>query len=139
MKKNLNLFIFSILLLLLSACGGSQFSKMEFNDGEYIGKSEGGTHPSYTTVKIEIKNNKIVKTEAEFLDAEKNIKDENYGKDKGDKKYQIAQKAVAGMYQYADILLEVQDPELVDAISGATVSAKSFKEAVWNALENAKK
>ena len=42
-------------------------------------------------------------------------------------------------FTYADKLVEVQDPNEVDAVSGATVSNKEFKEAVWDALEKAKK
>jgi len=39
----------------------------------------------------------------------------------------------------ADVVLTIQDPNEVDAVSGATVSNKEFKEAVWDALEKAKK
>ncbi len=140
MKKFFKLAILSTIAISLLACGNNKdFSKMKFNDGVYVGKSEGGEPISYTVVKLEIKDNKIIKSEAEFRDSNKNIKDENYCKGIGDKKYQIAQKAVNGMNKYADILLEVQNPEDVDVISGATISQKLFKEAVWNALEAAKK
>ena len=56
-----------------------------------------------------------------------------------DDKYKKAQIAVQGFSTYADKLVEVQDPDQVDAVSGATVSNKEFKEAVWNALDKAKK
>ena len=83
--------------------------------------------------------NKIINAAAEVKDGKGEIKGEDYGKEAGDEKYQKAQLAVQGFSQYADKLVEVQDPEQVDAISGATVSNKEFKEAVWNALEQAKK
>ncbi len=136
------LFLIGILtsLLFLVACGGKKdFSSMKFNDGVYIGKSEGGEPISYTVVKLEIKDNKIIKSESKFLDSNKNIKDENYGKNIGEKKYKMAQKAVAGMKKYDQLLIEIQNPDEVDAVSGATISGKLFREAVWNALKSAKK
>ena len=68
-----------------------------------------------------------------------NIKGEWLRKEAGDEKYRKAQIAVEGFSTYADKLVEVQDPNEVDAVSGATVSNKEFKEAVWDALEKAKK
>ena len=140
MKKFLNVIGISVLILAMNACGGSKnFSKMKFNDGVYQGKAENDDPKSTALVTLEIKENKIIASEAEFRDSKGNIKDENYGKEAGESKYLLAQKSVVGMNQYAEILLEVQDPEKVDAISGATISNKLFKEAVWNALEAAKK
>ncbi|WP_022819424.1 FMN-binding protein [Fusobacterium russii] len=140
MKKYFNLIGVFLLVLVLNACGsGKNFSKMSFNDGIYQGKAENDDPKSSVEIIIEIKDNKIVASSSEFRDAKGNIKDENYGKEAGEAKYLLAQKSVAGMNQYAAILLDVQDPEKVDAISGATISNKLFKEAVWNALETAKK
>ena len=73
------------------------------------------------------------------FDSNGNIKGDDYAKDAGEDKYQKAQIAVQGFSTYADKLVEVQDPDQVDAVSGATVSNKEFKEAVWNALDKAKK
>ncbi|EFG27553.1 FMN-binding protein, partial [Fusobacterium periodonticum] len=75
----------------------------------------------------------------EFRDGKGNVKGDDYGKEAGDEKYRKAQIAVEGFSTYADKLVEVQDPNEVDAVSGATVSNKEFKEAVWDALEKAKK
>lgn len=140
MKKFFSLIGISVLVLGLSACGSKKdFSKMSFNNGVYQGKAENEDPKSSVVVTIEIADNKIVSSSSEFRDAKGNIKDENYGKEAGESKYLLAQKSVIGMNQYAAILLDVQDPEKVDAISGATISNKLFKEAVWNALEAAKK
>lgn len=140
MKKILKLTALTALIISLVACGNSKdFSKMKFKDGVYVGKSEGGEPVSYTVVKLEIKDNKIIKSEAEFMDFNKKIKDESYCKEIGGEKYQIAQKAVKGMNQYANMLLEIQNPDFVDVVSGATISHKLFKEAAWNALESARK
>lgn len=139
MKKIFSLIGISALILTLSSCGEKNFSKMKFNDGVYKGKAENDDPKTTVNVTIEIKDNKIVASNVEFRDAKGNIKDESYGKETGETKYLLAQKSVAGMNQYAGILLEVQDPEKVDAISGATISNKLFKVAVWDALEAAKK
>lgn len=140
MKKYLLVGTF-VLAALFTACGKKDFSKMTFNDGVYQGhyESDDKDHPSTVDVNIEIQDNKIINAAAEFKDGKGEIKGEDYGKEAGDEKYQKAQLAVQGFSQYADKLVEVQDPEQVDAISGATVSNKEFKEAVWNALEQAKK
>ena len=130
-----------LLAILIVGCGKKDFTKMTFNDGVYQGifKNEDKDHPSSAEVSLEIKENKIVNCEAVFKDGKGNVKGEEYGKEAGEEKYKKAQIAVQGFSQYAEKLVEVQDPDMVDAISGATVSNKEFKEAVWNALEQAKK
>jgi len=111
-----------VALSLLTACGKKDFSKMTFNDGEYQGhfNNDDKDHPSTADVVLTIQDGKIVACTAEFRDGKGNIKGDDYG-------------------TYADKLVEVQDPNEVDAVSGATVSNKEFKEAVWDALEKAKK
>lgn len=140
MKKYLLVGV-AVALSLLTACGKKDFSKMSFNDGEYQGhyESDDKDHKDSADVIITIQDGKIVACTAEFKDGKGDIKGEEYGKQAGDDKYQKAQIAVQGFSQYADKLVEVQDPEQVDTISGATVSNKEFKEAVWDALEKAKK
>ena len=130
-----------VALSLLTACGKKDFSKMTFNDGEYQGhyESDDKDNKDSADVTITIQDNKIVNCTAEFKDSKGNIKGDDYAKDAGEDKYQKAQIAVQGFSTYADKLVEVQDPDQVDAVSGATVSNKEFKEAVWNALDKAKK
>ena len=130
-----------VALSLLTACGKKDFFKMTFNDGEYQGhyESDDKDHKDSADVTITIQDGKIVACTAEFRDGKGNIKGDHYAKDAGEDKYMKAQIAVQGFSTYADKLVEVQDPNEVDAVSGATVSNKEFKEAVWNALEKAKK
>ena len=140
MKKYL-LIGMVVALSLLTACGKKDFSKMTFNDGEYQGhyESDDKDNKDSADVTITIQDNKIVNCTAEFKDSKGNIKGDDYAKDAGEDKYQKAQIPVQGFSTYADKLVEVQDPDQVDAVSGATVSNKEFKEAVWDALEKAKK
>ena len=130
-----------VALSLLTACGKKDFSKMSFNDGEYQGhfNNDDKDHPSTADVVLTIQDGKIVACTAEFRDGKGNIKGDDYGKEAGDEKYKKAQIAVEGFSTYADKLVEVQDPDQVDAVSGATISNKEFKEAVWDALDKAKK
>lgn len=134
-----------ILTLLMAAlglgCGKKDFSKMTFQDGSYVGQyiSEDSEHKDSCEVTLEIKDNEIVSCEAVFKDAKGEVKGEHYGENAGEEKFAKAQLAIQGFEKYSDMLLEVQDPEKVDSIAGATVSNKEFKAAVWNALEIAKK
>ena len=72
------------------------------------------------------------------MEADGTVKDEHYGEKGSPQSYQLAQKALEGLRTYPDHLLAAQDPNQIDAISGATVSLKRFREAVWNALKQAK-
>lgn len=140
MNKILKLVGVSALLLTVAACGTSKISKEKYNDGiyEYTHKSE-GKHISYVHVKLEIKDNKIIKSDAEFLDENQDVKDENYCKGMPEEVYKMAQKSVEASNKYAGILLKKQNPDKVDIVAGATDSNKLFKEAVWKALDLAKK
>jgi major membrane immunogen (membrane-anchored lipoprotein) len=134
-------FALAFTLLLLSGCKDS--SNIAYKDGTYIGKSSEDDRGAYGEVTITIKNAKI--TECNYVTWQKDgtIKDENYGKVNGEisnqEYYDKAQHAVAAMEQYAQKLVEVQKPEKVDSISGATIAFNQFNEAVNDALDEAKK
>lgn len=55
-------------------------------------------------------------------------KDENYGKDLGEELYKSAQDALKGSATYPEQLLDKQDIDQVDAVSGATNSYDNFKQ-----------
>lgn len=121
--------MFSILLLTV-ACG-----KKTLKDGEYEGFYKDDT--SSVKVHITIKDGKITnctREERDLRNGKNEIKDENYAKDDADYNYKIAQKAVKNSKDYSSKLVEVQDIDKVDSVSGATVSYKRFKEAVKEAL-----
>ena len=130
--KNIKNKISIILILSLIFVTGCS-SKKELKDGVY----EGNYKDESATVKfvITIKDKKIVYCVREERDNKNNkIKDENYGKDDADFNYKQAQKAVKNSEGYAKKLVEVQDIDKVDSVSGATVSYKRFKSAVKDAL-----
>ena len=130
--KNIKNKISIILILSLIFVTGCS-SKKELKDGV----QEGNYKDESATVKvvITIKDKKIVDCVREERDNKNNkIKDENYGKDDADFNYKQAQKAVKNSEGYAKKLVEVQDIDKVDSVSGATVSYKRFKSAVKDAL-----
>ncbi len=115
-----------------------------YKDGVYTARSSiqdkwGGTGG----VTITIKDGAI--TECEFLTYQKDgsVKDEDYGKVDGKIQnagfYKIAQNALKQNDVYANSLVEMQDIEEVDAITGATISHELFQDAVRLALKQAEK
>lgn len=133
MKKLLVSVILLSLMVALTACGGEKLQ-----DGSFEGQSTKDDRGGYGVVKIEVKDGKI--TSAEFLqyNADGTVKDESYGKDSGEENYKKAQNALEAGKQYADKLVETQDVDKVDAITGATSSWKHFQEAAKDALAKAK-
>ncbi|KXB44365.1 hypothetical protein HMPREF3188_01260 [Tissierellia bacterium KA00581] len=130
MKKIFKGILIFSLIFLISSCG-----KKKLKDGNYEGTYK--DENSSVKVNITVKDGKITRCtreERDLKNGKNQIKDENYAKDDGDYNYKIAQKAVKNSKGYADKLVEVQDINKVDSVSGATVSCKRFKEAVKNAL-----
>ncbi|MGP1444516.1 FMN-binding protein [Treponema sp.] len=111
-----------------------------------------GTYHAFTDIKddwggnaeitITITDGKI--TACEFLSYDKDgkLKGEDYGKTDGVIKnaglYKIAQAALAGAAQYGQKLIQTQQPDMVDAVAGATVSHELFQNAAGIALRQAK-
>lgn len=128
-------------LSLLSGCGSSGGTAYE--DGAYTGKSVEDDSGAYGEVVVTITENKITGCEYVTRQSDGSVKDGEYGKVNGEISnrdyYDKAQLAVKAMQQYARKLVEVQKPEEVEAVSGATIAHGQFLEAVKDALEKAKK
>ncbi len=129
--KRAIVFSVSLLLALLVGCSSG------LKDGTYSGEYLSEEHGSSTTVNLTIKDQKIVDCELIAKDDKGNLKDENYGKDAGDLNYKKAQRAVAGMKQYPEMLIELQNVDDIEAVSGASVSLIEFRLAVKEALKKA--
>ena len=113
-------------------------------DGTYVGKSSADEKGEVGQLTLTIENHKIVKSEYVGLNKDGSVKGENYGKNEdgsiGNKVYyNKAQHAVEVNGQYAKKLLETQELNKVDGVSGATVSYKQFFEAAQDALGQASK
>ena len=128
--------------LCLAACGGSGG---ELKDGTYTGQSsefEGDAvdGAGYGVATVTIKGGKIADCTFETFELDGNKKDENYGKSlAGNKnKYTKAQNAVNECPEYAKSLVDAGSLDGVDTISGATVNGDQFREAVEDALAQAR-
>lgn len=126
---------------LLSGCGDGSADD-SFRDGTYTGTSSTDEAGAYGEATITLDANDIVAAEYATRQADGTIKDEEYGKANGEivneDFYDDAQDAVAAMQEYAEQLVEVDDPDDVDVVSGATISYRQFVEAVTDAMDQAR-
>jgi major membrane immunogen (membrane-anchored lipoprotein) len=128
----------AMVLAVAAGCGGGG---AVYSDGEYTGKSRTDDDGAYGEATITIESGKIADCEYVTWQKDGTVKGEDYGKVGGEISnqdfYDKAQLAVSAMGQYAEDLVEIQSPDKVDAVSGATVSHRQFVEAAKNALKAA--
>ena len=111
MKKWLTAALSGLMLLSLCACARNE-----------------------SEIKVTMENDKITAVEwNEYTNGEK--KDSNYGKDQGEEKYKQAQDALAGSATYPTQLMEKQDINKVEAVTGATQSYNTFVELYKKAVQ----
>lgn len=144
MKKISYIMLFGILLLSLAACGG----KASYKDGTFTGQSamyegeDDGSGAGYGVVSLTLQDNKITACEFNTYELDGTLKDEDYGKKDGEIAnqdfYNRAQRARLACPKYAEQLVSAGELSKVDGISGATISYNEFKEAVTDALNQAK-
>lgn len=146
MKKIILTLVLCVLCISFSACGAEE---MNYNDGEYVGRSsvyinDDGTDDGngYGEVTITIAGNII--TECEFLcyETNDNLKDTEYGKAASGEIanrdfYNKAQKSVAACSEYSRMIVENGSIDGIDSISGATINYNSLLEAMDIALDQA--
>ncbi|MCX7749526.1 MAG: FMN-binding protein [Clostridia bacterium] len=135
MKKLLAVII--SVFLAASLMTGCAKNEAAFKDGDYSAKSDPDERGNYGEMKIKVSDGKIA--EVDFKEfTPKGPKDENYGKG-NEENYKKAQDALKAAKTYGPKLIETQDVEKVDLISGATGSHTLFKDLAKKALEAAKK
>lgn len=114
----------------------------ESRDGVYQADSSPDEFKGIGRISVSIQDHKITEVTFHGIDGKGDIKGVNYGKTNGEAEnpafYQKAQLAVKANSIYAEQLLEVQELEKVDAISGATVSYQQFAEAAKEAIAQSK-
>ena len=110
-------------------------------DGTYTVESSLDEKLGKSVLTLTIKDKKIVAADFEGYDLLGNVKGEDYGsllgKDSAD--YKKAQTAVKAIKIYPAQLVETQDLNKVDAISGASISYEQFVETTKRAVEGATK
>ncbi len=140
MKKIAFLVLLLAMMLSLVSCGSEP---LVLTDGTYESTSEKDEWGGYAQMKVEVKDGKIISCDLNFYEKNGNIKGEDYGKEDGVIKnpglYKIAQNAIAQNSKYAEALIEQQEPEFVEVISGATVSYELFQDASAKIIEQAVK
>ncbi len=144
MKRTFNYMLMAFLLFCLAACGSASYK-----DGTYTGQSamyegeDDGSGAGYGVVTLTLQDSRITACEYNTYELDGTLKDENYGKKDGEVAnqdfYNRAQRARLACPKYAEQLVAAGDIKKVDAISGATISFTEFKEAVADALNQAKK
>ncbi len=131
MKKFCFLCCLAAALFLMPGCS-------RLRDGKYDGRSTDDSRGAYGIVSLEVRNGKIAAVEFLQYNADGTMKDEAYGRETGEENYEMAQKVLEHSEEYARKLVETQDVEKVDVITGSTTSWKQFKEAARDALAKAK-
>jgi major membrane immunogen (membrane-anchored lipoprotein) len=137
MIKNSIFLVVVVCLLAVISC-----AKTGYKDGVYSAVSSPDDTGAYGEVSLTVSEGKI--TWCRFVTWQKDgsVKDENYGKVNGEISntdyYNKAQLAVGAMEQYAHELVEKQEINKIDAVSGATIAYDQFTEAVIEALGAAK-
>lgn len=134
-------YVVGFLLVALAAAAVAVFvlrGNVAYRDGTYEGEYRSGDGDECTRAVLEIRDGRIVDCRLIATDADGRVKDEAYGKDGGEENYRLCQIAVSGMRRYPGMLLETQDADKVDAVSGATVTLKEFRIAVRQALDKAR-
>ena len=137
------LAIFCILFSCKKKEETSSHVDITYKDGKYEAMSSvkddwGGE----AKLEMEVKNGKIIWCVFTSYDDEGKVKDADYGKQDGEIKnlglYKIAQNAVVQSAKYAELLVETQDLDELDALAGATVSFVLFKNAALQIMKEAK-
>lgn len=101
---------------------------MQWEDGTYTAISTPDERGYYGEIELVIAKGKITKVDYEELDREGKPKGADYPYPAGPKSFN----------EYEKRLIDTQDPEKVDAITGATETHGRFKEAAIEALRKAK-
>ena len=145
MKKITILFLIMTLVLGLVSCGSKEEKEeTKYKDGTYTGRSsdfnsdEDGNGAGYGEVEITIKDGSIASCDFVLYELDGKVKDETYGEDLSDENRLKAQKAVKAAERYSALLVDGNNLDGVDALSGATITYNEFTEAVKDALSKAK-
>ena len=129
-----------VLIIIMLAAAAAGFFLLRWpvalKDGTYEASASGAFGD--TCVLLTLREGRIVDCELTAIDKEGKVKDEHYGEGGGEADRRMAQIALQGMRQYPGMLLEAQDVEKLDAVSGATVTFREFQAAVKEALEKAR-
>ena len=115
------------------------FDLSDAKDGTYTAESSRDEKLGKSVLTVTIKDKKIIDAKFTGYDLFGNEKNENYGSMLSEGDYKKAQVAANAIKNYPVQLIETQDLNKVDAISGASISYEQFKETAEKILSEAKK
>ncbi len=114
-----------------------------YRDGKYKAQTEPDYEGYFTKAEVTVEDGKITSVDWSIFDANRNDKpfDEKYEEVFAGNDYYMEQSRSdwKGSRTYRPKLIETQDPDEVDAVSGATWTNNKFREIVKKALEEAGK
>ncbi len=100
---------------------------MEWQDGTYVARSDPDERGYYGEIEIVIRDGKIAQADYEERDQEGKPKGEDYPYQAGPQSHP----------KFEDRLIEAQDPDKVEVITGATQTHERFQQAAKRALQKA--
>lgn len=130
--------IFAMLLtLILSLAIGCSSGKSKYKDGEFDAVGDIDENGYKGTISIHIKDGKISSVNYDEItkDGEKKSEDESYA---GIMQDVSGIKPAEAYEQMENALVKTQDPDKIDAVTGATGSSETFKKLAKEALGKAK-
>ena len=112
-----------------------------FTDGTFHGRSAADDQGATGEATIKIKGDDVTSVDFRIRDANGSVRGVDYGKTNGEivsqETYRRAQAGVRAGADYAARLVESDDLEAVDAITGASLTYRLFTGAVEDALTQA--
>ncbi len=109
-----------------------------FTDGSFAGRSAADDQGASGEVTVAIKGNDVTSVDFRIRDADGTVRGADYGKTNGkivdQATYKKAQFGMAAGDDYAATLVETDDLDQVDAITGASLTYRHFVGAVEDAL-----
>lgn len=141
MYKRRILYLSCVMLIVITCSGCRNEKESEYKDGTYEAKTDIDGEGFYTEASVTVENGLIAKVDWTIYDSgNKRPFDETYEEVYVGNDHYIQQSRDdwKGSRKYSSDLIESQDLEEVDAVSGATWTNGKFKEAVGLALEKAK-
>lgn len=140
MKKTIFILTLIFAAVFLFSCD-KQKKALSYKDGTYKGVSEIDEWGGCVKTDITVKDGKITECIMHNLTNKGEEKDDTYGMQDGKVKneglYKIAQNAKELSKEYPIKLIELQNVDDIDTLAGASVTIKSFQEAVHDALKDA--
>lgn len=137
MKKLMCIVLSTVLIAALLVGCGTKSNESEYKEGTYEVEAENfDEHGWKSQLELEIKDGKIAEAKFDYVNEEGNLKTE-------DENYNTMMKEASGTNpaefspELSKRLIDAQDIEKVDVVTGATVSSDEFKKLANVALENA--